>query len=127
MFLEQAKGFAKKAALFALAAVLAAAFAAELPPCAALAAGSSRAADPEAPKDEPKISAKSAVVINADDGTVVYAKNEHERLAIASTTKIMTALLTLEAAEQNDKVVTITSDMVRVEGSWACRWGTSSL
>lgn len=66
---------------------------------------------------EPKISAKTAVVINSDDGTVLYQKNEHERLAIASTTKIMTALLTLEAAAQNNKTVTITADMVRVEGS----------
>lgn len=66
---------------------------------------------------EPKISAKTAVVINSDDGTVLYQKNEHEHLAIASTTKIMTALLTLEAAAQNNKTVTITADMVRVEGS----------
>ncbi len=66
---------------------------------------------------EPKISAKSAVVVNADDGRVVYAKNEHDRLAIASTTKIMTSLLTLEAAEAKNRVVTITPEMIRVEGS----------
>lgn len=65
----------------------------------------------------PQISAKSAVVVNADDGTVLYAKNEHERLAIASTTKIMTALLTLEAAAKKNRTVTITPEMVRVEGS----------
>lgn len=66
---------------------------------------------------EPKISAKAAVVINADDGKAVYSKNEHERLAIASTTKIMTSLLTLEAASVNNKTVTITPEMIRVEGS----------
>ena len=66
---------------------------------------------------EPKLSAKAAVVVDADDGRVVYAKNEHERLAIASTTKIMTSLLTLEAAEAENRAVTITPEMVRVEGS----------
>lgn len=65
----------------------------------------------------PQISAKAAVVVNADDGRVVYSKNEHERLAIASTTKIMTSLLTLEAAAAQNRAVTITPEMVRVEGS----------
>lgn len=66
---------------------------------------------------EPKISAKAAVVVDADDCRVVYAKNEHEHLAIASTTKIMTSLLTLEAAEAENRAVTITPQMIRVEGS----------
>lgn len=65
----------------------------------------------------PSVSAKSAVLVNADDGTVLYAKNEHQKLAIASTTKIMTSLLTLEEAEKNDRAVTITPEMIRVEGS----------
>ncbi len=47
----------------------------------------------------------------------MFEKNEHERLAIASTTKIMTALLTLEAAARDNRIVTITPEMVRVEGS----------
>ena len=66
---------------------------------------------------EPKISAKSAVVVNADNGRVLYAKSEHERLAIASTTKVMTSLLTLEAAGADNKIVTVTPEMIRVEGS----------
>ena len=35
-------------------------------------------------------SAKAAVVINGDTGEVIYAKNQSERLPMASTTKIMT-------------------------------------
>ena len=66
---------------------------------------------------EPSVSAESAVVIEADSGRIVYAKNENERLPIASTTKIMTALLTLEEAAKSDREVTITDEMVRVEGS----------
>ena len=65
----------------------------------------------------PEVSAKSAIVVNADDGRVIYAKNEHERLPIASTTKIMTSLLTLEASEVDNRVITVTPDMIRVQGS----------
>lgn len=66
---------------------------------------------------EPQISAKSAVLINADNGQILFAKDENTKRPMASTTKIMTALLTLEAAAINNKIVTITDQMVRVEGS----------
>lgn len=67
---------------------------------------------------EPGVSAQSAILISGDDGTVIFEKNAHERLAMASTTKIMTALLTLEEAERSgDPVIDITEEMVRVEGS----------
>lgn len=65
----------------------------------------------------PALSAKSAIVICADNGKVIYGKNEKEPLPMASTTKIMTALLTLEAAEKEDTNVTITDKMVPVDGS----------
>lgn len=65
----------------------------------------------------PTISAKSAIVMNADSHEVLFEKNMHEKRPIASTTKIMTSLLTLEAAEKDNKTVTITDEMVRVEGS----------
>lgn len=65
----------------------------------------------------PSLSAKSAIVICADNGKVLYGKNEKEPSPMASTTKIMTALLTLEAAEKEDTNVTITDKMVPVDGS----------
>lgn len=67
--------------------------------------------------DEINVSAKSAILICADTSEVVFAKNETERLSMASTTKIMTALLTLEAAQVCNREVSITDTMVRVEGS----------
>ena len=68
--------------------------------------------------NEPGVSAQSAILISGDDGTVIFEKNAHERLGMASTTKIMTALLTLEEAERaGDPVIDITEEMVRVEGS----------
>ena len=67
---------------------------------------------------EPGVSAQSAILISGDDGTVIFEKNAHELLAMASTTKIMTALLTVEEAERSgDPVIDITEEMVRVEGS----------
>ncbi len=63
------------------------------------------------------LSAKSAILICADNGKVLYGKNEKEPRPMASTTKIMTALLTLEAAEKEDTNVTITDKMVPVDGS----------
>lgn len=43
--------------------------------------------------DELSLSAKSAVLIEAETGTVLYSKNAEDRRAMASTTKIMTAIL----------------------------------
>jgi len=66
----------------------------------------------------PGVSAESAVLISAQSGAVLYEKGAYERRAMASTTKIMTALLALEEAERaGDPVVDITQEMVAVEGS----------
>lgn len=62
------------------------------------------------------ISAVSAILINADTGEVLYEKNSYEKRAMASTTKIMTCLLTLEAG-QLDKRFTVDSIAIRVEGT----------
>ncbi len=61
-------------------------------------------------------SAKAAILINADTGEVVYEQNAKERLPMASTTKIMTALLLCENANMEEQI-TVTAEMVRVEGS----------
>ena len=45
---------------------------------------------------------KSAYMVDYATGTVLYARNETERLPIASMVKIMTSLLTLEAVERGD-------------------------
>lgn len=62
------------------------------------------------------ISARSAVVICAETGEVVYSKNMSESLSMASTTKIMTAILALEYGA-DDKYITVTEDMIAVEGT----------
>ena len=62
------------------------------------------------------VSAASAVLINADTGTVIWEKNAYQQRAMASTTKIMTALLTAEAGEL-DKKFTVDSYAINVEGT----------
>ncbi|MBQ7033902.1 MAG: D-alanyl-D-alanine carboxypeptidase [Clostridia bacterium] len=64
----------------------------------------------------PEISAKSAVVLEYATGAVPYAKNAESRLPMASTTKIMTALVALESGNPSD-TVTIGPNAVGVEGS----------
>ena len=49
--------------------------------------------------EDPDIQAKAALLVDAETGVVAYAKNEHQELYPASLTKIMTALLTLEAVD----------------------------
>lgn len=61
-------------------------------------------------------SAKAAILINADTGEVIYEQNPKEKLPMASTTKIMTALLLCEKGDM-EKQITVTDEMVRVEGS----------
>lgn len=52
----------------------------------------------------PDVNALSAVLIDADTGRVLWGKNENEPMAMASTTKIMTAIIALENSDIQDKV-----------------------
>ena len=61
-------------------------------------------------------SAKSALVLEAASGTVLYEKAPDLPLPEASTTKIMTALLVLENADP-DALVTVSSAAAAAEGS----------
>ncbi|MBK5092118.1 MAG: D-alanyl-D-alanine carboxypeptidase [Actinobacteria bacterium] len=53
----------------------------------------------------PGVSAVSAVLMDAESGRVLYEKNAHEKLPIASTTKMMTALVIREQLNLKDSVV----------------------
>jgi serine-type D-Ala-D-Ala carboxypeptidase (penicillin-binding protein 5/6) len=54
--------------------------------------------------DPPSVSAPSAVVMEASTGDVTYSRGADKRRAIASTTKLMTALLTMEHAKLDEVV-----------------------
>ena len=65
----------------------------------------------------PDTSAVSAVLMDADSGRILYAKNADERRLIASITKLMTALVALESGHAVDEVVKVRSDWTGIEGS----------
>ena len=64
----------------------------------------------------PSVSAKSTVVIDADTGKILYEYDAHTRRGMASTTKIMTAIVALEEASP-DMLVTVDPRACGVEGS----------
>lgn len=62
-----------------------------------------------ADSDVPTISSEAAFLIDNKTNKVLYTKNENEKMYPASTTKIMTAILTLENCNLDD-VVTVSYD-----------------
>lgn len=64
----------------------------------------------------PQVSARAAVLLDAATGRVLFSKNAHERLPMASTTKIMTAVAALENGRLDD-VVKVSENAAAVEGS----------
>lgn len=66
--------------------------------------------------NEPKINSKAAIVIDRDTNAILYEKNAYEKRAMASTTKIMTAIITLENARL-DEEVTVCKKAANVGGS----------
>jgi D-alanyl-D-alanine carboxypeptidase (penicillin-binding protein 5/6) len=64
----------------------------------------------------PEVDAQAYLVMNAANGEVLLARNAHDRLPIASITKLMTALLTVSNAKPNDLVV-VDSAAAGVTGS----------
>lgn len=68
-----------------------------------------------------KVDAKSAILIDAGSGQVLYEQNSHEKLPPASVTKVMTMLLALEAVDRGqismDDKVTISERAASMGGS----------
>jgi len=75
----------------------------------------------EAGADINGLSAKQAILIDGNSGKVIFEKNADERAYPASTTKIMTAMITLDTLEKYDSPMTQTIEVPEiaegVEGS----------
>jgi D-alanyl-D-alanine carboxypeptidase (penicillin-binding protein 5/6) len=74
-------------------------------------AASAKESEPARPATDLAPNARSAILMDADSGTVVFEKNSHAALPPASITKIMTMLLVMEAIDEGrlkltDKVQT---------------------
>lgn len=63
-----------------------------------------------------RLSAESSILIDNESGRVLFGKDPYRKMAMASTTKIMTALVALESGNL-DEYVEITEESVGVEGS----------
>lgn len=71
---------------------------------------------PVSAASEPSVSSLSAVLYEPTSGRVLYAKDADTRRPMASTTKLMTALLAAEALP-SDRVIAVSEAAVAVEGS----------
>ena len=68
-------------------------------------------------REKPQTGAEAFVLYCVESEEIILSKNENKRMKPASTTKLMTTLLTLEQAAQNDRVITFTREM---EGMMMC-------
>lgn len=63
------------------------------------------------------ISAAAACLIDAESERVLYSKSSKKRMPMASTTKVMTAIVALESGISLDTVIKVPKEAVGVEGS----------
>lgn len=66
--------------------------------------------------DAPDTSARAFALVSADTGELVCGENYNEKLPMASTTKIMSALLCIESGGLDEQFV-VDSEAIKVEGS----------
>jgi serine-type D-Ala-D-Ala carboxypeptidase (penicillin-binding protein 5/6) len=76
-----------------------------------------RAVAQEAPPGAPKLNAGSWTLIDADTGLYLAGKNPDEQVSIASTTKIMVALVALDEGVDLDEQVIVSEDAASYAGS----------
>lgn len=67
--------------------------------------------------EAPDISAASAVLLDADSGRILYARDENTPRAIASTTKLMTAMVASEYLDDLQQEITIRKEWTGIEGT----------
>lgn len=68
------------------------------------------------PTNEPILNSKSAIIYDRETKKVIWGKNEKQKRPMASTTKIMTAIVVLENTNLKD-VVTISKKAANTGGS----------
>lgn len=65
---------------------------------------------------EPSINSRAAIVYERSSGTILFGKNENEKRKMASTTKIMTAIVVIEKCNLED-IVTVSKKAAGTGGS----------
>ena len=79
---------------------------------ASKAAANPRVADHFDDGGAPNLHSNAALVMNAQTGELIYAKNSNVPMPIASITKVMTAMVALDGRQSLDEMITITDDDV---------------
>lgn len=64
----------------------------------------------------PTINSRAAIIYDRTSGSILYGKNENEQRKMASTTKIMTAIIVIENSNLDD-IVTVSSKSAGTGGS----------
>ncbi len=73
------------------------------------------------PKQSEKISAESAIVMDADTGTILYSKKINKKYYPASITKILTTLIAIENSKMDETVIFSQDSVYKTEGSGIAR------
>lgn len=68
-------------------------------------------------EDNLTLNSRIAVVYDRKSGNIIWGKNENKRTAMASTTKIMTAIVLLENVQDLNEIVTISQKSAGTGGS----------
>ncbi len=65
---------------------------------------------------QPYLNAQGGIVIDIDTASILFSKNADQKFALASLTKIMTAIISIENYQQND-IITVPESAPTVSGS----------
>ena len=70
--------------------------------------------------DTPSINARHAIILDRASKTILYGKSENELCKMASTTKIMTAIIVIENCSNLNELVTVSKKSAR--NRWLKTW-----
>ena len=69
------------------------------------------------PSSSPTLNSRAAIVIEKSTGTILFGKNENDVRKMASTTKIMSAIIVLENVSDLSQIVTVSKKAASIGGS----------
>ena len=65
----------------------------------------------------PNLNSRAAIIFEKSTGSILFGKNENEKRKMASTTKIMTAIVVLENTTDLSEIVTVSKKAANIGGS----------
>lgn len=68
-------------------------------------------------ESKPVLNSRSAVIYDRNSGEIIWGKDENSQRKMASTTKIMTAIIVIENVQNMEDIVTVSSKAAGIGGS----------